>query len=339
MLNPLRSNENIVMQKTRKNKLSDAPILSTLEGDEYKITAGRKLQEARSYCRDPEITDAQFRALFVIIDRLNDGRIDEESRWGSAYPSYGTLAADIGKDERAAKRIIKELTTGQREKRSKYGERSLVPCKAVLNVKSTKSGKTDEVNEYRMKTLGAFAITDEGKGAVTEPRGGRGAGPGEEGGGDRSEGGRSPEERGAVNALDSSYLPPSEIPLIDPPHVPPASGQRVPAVAMFVGDAEKQSDAMNDDKVEPWPDDIVDKFQSHYPKGGDRSKIVQALEEIRREGRTEYRDILRGASNYRGENVGVEPRYLKSPENFLKGRLWTGYQKDNRPKPKKVAAI
>lgn len=88
-----------------------------------------------------------------------------------------------------------------------------------------------------------------------------------------------------------------------------------------------------------WADDMIGKFQSNYPKGGDRSKIAEALEEIRREGRTDYRDILRGANNYRGENVGVEPRFLKSPENFLKGRLWTGYQKDNRPKPKKTAAI
>src|SRR3954447_8520830 len=135
------------MSRNNAKIKSEAPILTSPEGVKIQVTAGRKLQEIRSYAEDPEITDAQFRALVCLVDRLNEGHFGDESRWGSAYPNYETLAKDIAKDARAAKRIIKEPKTGQREIRSKSGERKLVPCKAVLNVKSTKKGKSDEVNE------------------------------------------------------------------------------------------------------------------------------------------------------------------------------------------------
>jgi hypothetical protein len=119
----------------------------------------------------------------------------------------------------------------------------------------------------------------------------------------------------------------------------PASGERRPAGGLVDDDRPQSRPANDNAEIEPWPDDIVDKFQTHYPKGGDRSKIAEALEEIRREGKTEFRDLLRGASNYKRERTGAEPKYVKNPENFVKERLWTGYQRDNRPPLKMAAAI
>jgi hypothetical protein len=123
---------------------------------------------------------------------------------------------------------------------------------------------------------------------------------------------------------------------------PSAPRRDVPAVG-FMDHSEEQPKppANNNDQgeIEPWPDDIVDKFLSYYPKGGDCQKISKALEEIRLEGRTKYSDILRGASNYKYEQKSTEIKFIKSPENFLKERLYAGYQQRNRPEPKKAAAI
>ncbi|WP_156936891.1 hypothetical protein [Bradyrhizobium sp. WSM2254] len=215
------------MKKSKPN--SEAPILTSPEGVKIQITAGRKLQEIRSYAEDPEITDAQFRALVCVVDRLNEGRSGDESRWGSAYPNYETLAKDIAKDARAAKRIIKELKTGQREIRSKSGERKLVPCKAVLNVKSTKKGKSDEVNEYRLKKWGAFAVASGEDAFTAPPQSEEGEVTGQEGCGDPSGGMRSPVHESPVTAPDSSQGPRSETHPKDPPQSAPASGERGPA--------------------------------------------------------------------------------------------------------------
>lgn len=337
----------------------EAPVLTSPEGVKIQITAGRKLQEIRSYAEDPEITDAQFRALVCLVDRLNEGRSGDESRWGSAYPNYETIAKDIAKDERAAKRIIKELKTGRREIRSKSGERKLVPCKAVLNVKSTKKGKSDEVNEYRLKNWGAFVVAP-AEGAFTAPQQSeKGAVTGQKGCGDQSEGVRSPARKRAVTAPDSSHLPSPEKHPTNPPQLAPASGERGPAGCSMSDEDPQRHQAANDNaghedadsrspqQGEPvippggeWPDDMPDKFMSYYPKGGDLGKVSEALEEIRLEGLTDYQDILRGAKNYNHENAQVERGHIKRPENFLRERSYRGYQKDNQPYPyKRTVAI
>jgi hypothetical protein len=221
-------------QTYRKNKNSNdttpAKIIISPDGTKIQITAGRKLQRIRSFASDPEITDAQFRALFCIVDRLNEGKEGtDESRWGSAYPNYDTLAKDIAKDERAARRIVKELEDGQRQTRS-GGVTKLVPCKSVLNVRRSKDqDERDSVNEYRLNEWGAFAIDGSGKGAVTFNDEGVEAVTCTEGGGHLSGTGRSPVKKREVTAPNSSHLLPSETPLMYPPHGAPASGERGPA--------------------------------------------------------------------------------------------------------------
>jgi hypothetical protein len=225
-------------QTYRKNKNSNdttlAKVITSPDGTEIQITAGRKLQRIRSLASDPEITDAQFRALVCIIDRLNEGREGtDESRWGSAYPNFETLAKDIAKDERAAKRIIKELESGQRQTRS-GGVTTLVPCKSVLTVQRSKDeDEKDNVNLYRLKEWGAFAIAPSGEGAVTCNAEGavtcKGADTCKEGCGHLQGGVRSPVREGAVTAPDSTYLLTSETHLTDSPQLAPASGEREPA--------------------------------------------------------------------------------------------------------------
>lgn len=221
--------------KSKNDNTTPAKVITSPDGTKIQITAGRKLQVIRSFASDPEITDAQFRALVCIIDRLNEGKEGtDESRWGSAYPKFETLARDIAKDERAAKRIVTELEKGKRQTRS-GGKTKSVPCKSVLAVQRSKDeGERDNVNEYRLIEWGAFAIDASGQGAVTRKdegavtckHEGKGAVTCQEGCGHLQGGMRSPVTKGAVTAPDSSHLPTSETHLTNPPHVAPAFGER-----------------------------------------------------------------------------------------------------------------
>lgn len=115
------------------------------------------------------------------------------------------------------------------------------------------------------------------------------------------------------------------------PRGAPASGERGPDVGS-VDDDRPRTKPANDNEIKPWPEDIVSRFMKLYPKGGDLKKVAEALEEIRREGRTEYSDVLRGVRNYAMEKADTPPDFIKAPENFLKDRLWEGYRQDRRPK-------
>jgi hypothetical protein len=333
--------------KNSNDNTAPAKVITSPDGTKIQITAGRKLQAIRSYASDPKITDAQFRTLVCIVDRLNEGKEGtDESRWGSAYPSYETLAEDTAKDERAVKRIVKELETGQRETHSKDGVKKLVPCKSILSVERAKDDDDrDEANRYRLKEWGAFAADAFRRGAVTR----------KEGCGHLQEGVRSPAKKGAVTALDSSHPPSSEKHLTNPPQLAPATGERGPAGGLNVdGGAELQQvandNAKQDDgdsqssqgqpiKREPWPADMCQRFMDVYPKGGSPMKVKNELAKIERQGRTDYRVILRGAYNYKNEKIGVEARFITAPENFLRDGDYEGYQKQPPSRYKRTAAI
>lgn len=303
------------MSRDKAKIKSEAPVLTSPEGVKIQITAGRKLQMIRSYAEDPEITDAQFRALVCITDRLNEGRSGDESRWGSAYPNYETLAKDIGKDERAAKRIIKELKTGQREIRSKSGERKLVPCKAVLNVKSTKKGKSDEVNEYRLKNWGAFAVAPAEGAFTAPPQSEEGVVTGQEGGGDLSEGVWSPVHESPVTAPDSSHGPRSET----HPKDPFASGERKPAVDLNVG--PPPSKQANDNTKTPWPADWRDQFWRASPERKDVEETEKALIAIAKSG-VPFESLMIAV---RRRSKMENPGYYRNPVKWLADEPW----KDN----------
>ncbi|QPF85509.1 hypothetical protein IC762_04025 [Bradyrhizobium genosp. L] len=294
----------------------EAPVLTSPEGVKIQITAGRKLQMIRSYADDPEITDAQFRALVCITDRLNEGRSGDESRWGSAYPNYKTLAKDIAKDERAAKRIVNELETGQRETRCK-GETKLVPCKAVLNVKRTKKGKSDEVNEYRLKNWGAFAVACGGA-FTAPPQPEEGAVTGEEGCGHLSEGVRSPVDEGAFTAPNSSHGPRSETHPKDPPQSALASGKRRPAVGSVDND-HPQSKPANENLLVDWPTDWRDQFWNAYPKRKNTKAAEAALVSVAKSG-VKFEPVLIAARRH-GQEVS-DRQFCADPVKWIADKPW-----------------
>ncbi|MCA1397463.1 helix-turn-helix domain-containing protein [Bradyrhizobium sp. BRP56] len=314
------------MSRNNAKIKSEAPILTSPEGVKIQITAGRKLQVIRSYAEDPEITDAQFRALVCITDRLNEGRSGDESRWGSAYPNYETLAKDIAKDERAAKRIIKELKTGRREIRSKSGERKLVPCKAVLNVKSTKKGKSDEVNEYRLKNWGAFAVAPAEGAFTAPPQSEEGAFTGQEGCGDLSEGVRSHVHERPVTAPDSSQGPRSETHPKDPPQSAPASGERGPGVGS-VDDDRPRTGPADESLPDDWPKDWRDQFWKVWPERKYVKKTEAELMLLAKAG-LGFESILIAARRY----ASGKPRYCRNPVEWLDDEPW----RDNKRQPVKA---
>lgn len=264
-------------QKTEKNNKpanDNTRVIKTPEGVEIQITAGRKLQQIRAFARDPDISDAQFRALVCIVDRLNEGKEGtDESLWGSAYPTPETLAKDIAKDERAARRIVKELRDGRRETRSKSGVRSLVPCKAVLGVENRKTPDGhDDFNLIRLRSWEAFAV-----------------GAQQAGGGHLSSGGRSPVEQKAVTAPDSSHLLSSPN-LLSSLHTPSCEGAE--SSKGLVEDRPAGAPAADDLNaiVEKLQKDLptYDPYDDHKPVEPERSRrgAVYGLKELLRIGWT-----------------------------------------------------
>ncbi|WP_461327635.1 hypothetical protein [Bradyrhizobium huanghuaihaiense] len=220
----------------------------------------------------------------------------------------------------------------------------IVKVKRDLTEDGRPKGGRSNVNEYWLPGWNKFgAVTKAKKGARSAPFGrSERVHPASETVQPAPETVQPAPEKGAPAAPDTTDAPFSGTPPKDPPQAAAASSKRGPAVGSVDADRHQSEPANENTKVEPWPDDInvmVDKFQSYYPKGGDRSKIADALEEIRREGKTEFRDILRGASNYKRESAGTDPRWISFPENFLRKRVWKGYQQDHRQRPQPSMAI
>lgn len=331
----------------RKNQNSNdntAPtkVITSPDGTKIQITAGRKLQQIRSYARDEDITDAQFRALVCIVDRLNEGKEGtDQSCWGSAYPKYDTLAKDIAKDERAARRIVKELESGQRQTRSN-GVTKLVPCKSVLIVQRSKDDEErDEVNEYRLREWGAFAVDASMGGAVTCNGGGgqlsdKGRSPVKEG--------RSPVRKGAVTASDSSQPPTPPTHPINPPQPAPAS-ERPAGLNDLVDENDEDSQEQNKQVDDYPPVDVVRReqyrksaeaiwllFQKAPPNQHD--EFIQLFVELAQSGEIKSSDEVR--YGLKAHIEGNDLRYQKTPVNFLLKREWKTYRQSNAAKPKQA---
>ncbi|UPK17595.1 hypothetical protein [Bradyrhizobium sp. 131] len=325
------------MQNSRKNKHANdnTPVFESPDGILIRINrGGNKMQFVRDLCRNEKITHVQFRMLVPLVDASNEGAHENPSLWGKSWMNVETLAKESGCSVRAVKDNMPLLEAA-----------GIVKVKRDLTDDGRPKGGRSNVNEYWLPGWNRFGAVDEDqtKGAHGGPFSKeQTVHPAAENGARGSKNGARGSENRAHHAPDSTYSPHSETPPKDPTQAVPASGKRGPA-AGSVDDDRPQSKPANDHvEIEPWPEDIeamVDKFQSYYPKGGDRSKIADALEEIRREGNTEFRDILRGASNYKRESAGTDPQWITFPENFLRKRGWKGYQQDHRQRPKPSMAI
>lgn len=372
---------NITMpQKIEKNnKLAsdNLPVIRTPEGDEIQITAGRKLQQIRVFARDPDISDAQFRALVCIVDRLNEGKEGtDESLWGCAYPSPEMLAKDIAKDERAARRIVKELRDGQRETRSKNGVRSLVPCKAVLNVENRKtSDGRDDFNLIRLRSWDAFAVRDRKRNVGGAPSiGGRSPVENEQQAGgshlsdDRghlSDLDRSPDKHERVTAPNSSQASTPKTRPTDTTQARAASGDRGPAACLEVSLNARTGAAMPEGihseggvRDKPVQDDqagINNKEAERHRKMGEdiwkrfeKRKIehhngfIELFVQLMQAGEIKsHAEIKHGLVCHLQD---TERRYQKNPIEFLQQKVWRNYRfNPNNPyagvNGKRVAAI
>ncbi|RZN07588.1 hypothetical protein CWO91_26685 [Bradyrhizobium genosp. SA-3] len=333
-------------QKTEKNNKpanDNTRVIKTPEGVEIKITAGRKLQQIRAFARDPDISDAQFRALVCIVDRLNEGKEGtDESLWGSAYPTPETLAKDIAKDERAARRILKELKDGERETRSKNGERKLVPCKAALTIENRKTADGhDDFNLYRPRSWGAFAVGN--REAVQQSEGGHLS----DESGHLSDGGRSPVENKQVTAPNSSHLPHPETPPKNTTQAPPASGERGPAVASDVESGTKPKAGNENSMFEPadcnWPDDWKDQFWKAFPVRKNVKAAELKLISLARAG-VPMNPIIVAARRHGKELVRdgiLNTGFCKNPVTWMDDEPWKDNQKlsELRLKSQKRTAI
>jgi hypothetical protein len=356
-----------VPQTYRKNKNSNdnttpAKVITSPDGIKIQITAGRKLQVIRSFASDPEITDAQFRALVCIVDRLNEGKEGtDESRWGSSYPNFETLAKDIAKDKRSAIRIVKELEDGQRQTRS-GGVTKFVPGKSVLIVHRSKDeNDQDRVNRYLLKEWGAFAIDAPAEeGAVTGNDHGEGAVTCKEGCGHLQGRVPSPVKEGAVTAPNSTHLLNSETHLTDPPQLAPASGERGPADGLDDGQMKTivqedhrsretaQAKASNDNQ--PVDDDSRSEAQ---PVRVNDNEPNEETEKFRKAGEETWLMFLKAPPEQHDEFIRLyielaeageiknskevrdglkchlqdtERKYQKTPVNFLKKQVWKTYR-------------
>jgi hypothetical protein len=322
-------------QTSKKNKRSNdntrpSPIITSPSGVKIQITAGNKLQHIRALARDPEITDAQFRALVVMVDTTNEGYGDQDN-WGFSYQKYETLAVEIGKGESAAKRIVKELETGERKVGS--GKlKKIVQGKVMLDAhRSGPKGGRSNVNKYWLRSWPTFAaVEDSAKGPAARPFT-SGKGPVSDGKGpvSDSETVRFSDEKGPAARPDSPTPPYRHIYEDSPASANGGSGP----VESFV--EQDQSDAqptpINDNQPEQDRPDApsegrirkkFDEFWNAYPRKleKDKDEAFREFRKIALSGEVKSAQIMEGLSIYR-KSVS-EPRYVVSPVKWLRERRW-----------------
>ncbi|WP_315722370.1 MULTISPECIES: hypothetical protein [unclassified Bradyrhizobium] len=326
-------------QKSNRKPDHQTPVISTPDGSKIKITQGRTLKQMRSFCRDPEITDAQFRALFSVVDRLNEGKPGtDESLWGCAYPRYETIANDCAKDVSAVKRIIKELKSGQRQTRS-GGQTKFVSCKAVLDVEHTKTddGK-DGSNRYRLNDWGAFLVDPEG--SVTYQDDNKGSVTYRGGSGHLSSGVRSPIGKGSVTGPDSPHTPLPETHPIHAGRAEPVATRCVGLAAVSYKDVPKSEGDLGGKvpahqpatvrKTEQWPADYKEQFWNVVPLKVGKDAALSELERIEQSDAVEFKDVVNGMRRY-AQSPDVRRdvrdldrrRFVSYPANWLAKRRWT----------------
>lgn len=320
-------------RKTERSKLRSNPEFESPDGVRIQINrGGNKMQFIRDLCRNKKITAIQFRMLVPLVDASNEGTDDDRSRWGKSWLSLENLAKESGCSKRAVEKNLPKL--------EKAG---IVVVARDLDDEGRSTGGKSHVNEYWLPGWNKFGAVSQGD-VNSEQRS-----PFEDGNSERG----TEKQRTADQQTANAGRANSERRSPDSPHSPnpetqpnptqsaPASGERGPAVDLN-DDRQPPKPANENVEIEPRPYDInamVDKFLSYYPRGGDYTKIAEALDEIRREGKTEFKDILRGASNYKRESASTDPQWITNPENFLRKRLWKGYQQDHRQRPQPAMAI
>ncbi|MHC2583018.1 helix-turn-helix domain-containing protein [Bradyrhizobium diazoefficiens] len=95
----------------KKSNFKPATIIESPDGILFQATQGNKWKFNRAVQRDSTGTYSklQKQLMTILIDSTNEGYGDDRSKWGYAYPSYVTLAAECGCTAKAAKENIQKL--------------------------------------------------------------------------------------------------------------------------------------------------------------------------------------------------------------------------------------
>ncbi|GEC14655.1 hypothetical protein [Nitrobacter winogradskyi] len=130
------------MPKKSTKSNSETPVITSPDGVQIQITAGRKWKFCRHYMRSDR-TPLQKNIMIVLIDMTNEGTGENAARFGLAYPSIETLAKETGSSKSGVKKGLDGL-------------KALGDLKLMGEKKS--QGGRDKVNEYWLPGWNEFGL-------------------------------------------------------------------------------------------------------------------------------------------------------------------------------------
>jgi hypothetical protein len=85
---------------------------------------------------------------------------------------------------------------------------------------------------------------------------------------------------------------------------------------------ERRRYMLNSDAGDDWPRNYEDLFWEMYPTQIRKPEAGAELKRLRAQG-VSFTDIIRGARRYSIESEKTDPKYVKYPDNWLKGGCWS----------------
>jgi uncharacterized protein YdaU (DUF1376 family) len=104
-------------------------------------------------------------------------------------------------------------------------------------------------------------------------------------------------------------------------------GKDIPSLPMDLSGIEpkKAGGAQRTSKVKLSKEVLEPEFQifmRQYPRPDDEDEARRAYFSTRRSGRATAPELLNGACRYAAEKIGVDPQFIKAPQNWLKHGSW-----------------
>jgi hypothetical protein len=104
---------------------------------------------------------------------------------------------------------------------------------------------------------------------------------------------------------------------------PPA--EDTPSLPMDLSVVEPKAKAQRTKKAKISKEVLEPEFQTfmrQYPRPDDEDEARRAYFSTRRSGRATAPELLNGACRYAAEKIGVDPQFIKAPQNWLKHGSW-----------------
>jgi hypothetical protein len=216
------------MKHSTKKINSEAPILRSPDGVEFRVTAGNKWKFNRAVQRDGtgRYSKLQKQIMTILIDSTNEGFGDDRSKWGHSYLGYESLAAECGCTVRAAIENIAKLE-----------EKNVLTVKRSAGQRASGKkghgggGGRNKSNLYFLQGWNEFGRVENSEQETVhgDHRSGKTVNAKQQTVNAKREtvsGTHGNSERGSPDSSYSLSLPTQ---LINTPHLAPASGEREPA--------------------------------------------------------------------------------------------------------------